>query len=286
MKPKPLTEVQFLALLEKVLAKFVERDLKLRAAIQEEVSKEIRLHNHVASFTKFCEQGAVPDLKPETVAELQEQLAATFGSDASVSVTPDESRGGLMDVEITLPDRTVTSQVKVDPAVAAGGEEPVKAPFVPFPVALPTDAELVWVLARREDLGPDEAARALANIEEEYWSSKAGQKRLKDGAERTFAEFIANVPSAALLESGLKRHYKEPETLHSLRLLAGGAGGAGGVGDSGGGGGVSLDALFSDEPPARPRPDRPVAPAEEPAAAKGPHPLSDDASGEDDAPWD
>ena len=282
MKPKPLTEAQFLALLEKVLAKFVERDLKLRAAIQEEVSKEIRLHNHVASFTKFCEQGAVPDLKPETVAELQEQLAATFGSDASVSVTPDESRGGLMDVEITLPDRTVTSQVKVDPAVAAGGEEPVKAPFVPFPVALPTDAELVWVLARREDLGPDEAARALANIEEEYWSSKAGQKRLKDGAERNFAEFIANVPSAALLESGLKRHYKEPETLHSLRLLAGGAGTAGG----GGGKAVSLDALFSDEAPARPRPGGPAAPVEEPAAAKGSHPLSDDAAGEDDAPWD
>jgi hypothetical protein len=213
---------------------------------------------------------------------LQEQLAATFGSDASVSVTPDESRGGLMDVEITLPDRTVTSQVKVDPAVATSGEEPVKAPFVPFPVALPTDAELVWVLARREDLGPDEAARALANIEEEYWSSKAGQKRLKDGAERTFAEFIANVPSAALLESGLKRHYKEPETLHSLRLLAGGAGSSGG----GGGKAVSLDALFSDEPPARPRPGNPAVPVEEPAAAKGPHPLSDDASAEDDAPWD
>ena len=123
MKPKPLTESQFLALLEKVLAKFVARDLNLRAAIQEEVTKEIRLHNHVASFTKFCEQGAVPDLKPETVAELQEQLAATFGSEASVTVTPDESRGGLMDVEITLPDRTVTSQVKVDPAAAAGGEE-------------------------------------------------------------------------------------------------------------------------------------------------------------------
>jgi len=40
---------------------------------------------------------------------------------------------------------------------------------------------------------------------------------LKDCVERTFAEFIANVPATALADSGLKRHYKEPETLKTLR---------------------------------------------------------------------
>ncbi len=277
MKPKPLTEAQFLALLDRVLAKVVARDLKLRAAIQNEVSKEIRLHKDVASFTKFCEEGAVPDLKPETVAELQEQLAATFGSDATVSVTPDEAKGGLMDVEIVLPDRTVTSQVRVDPEAAANaaGDDKPKVPFVPFPVTLPQDAELVWVLARREDLGPDEAGRALAGIEEEFWASRSGQQLQRKGGEKTFAEFIANVPSAALLESGLKRHYKEPETLHALRSIGSGAGPA--KNDQ------SLDALFSEEKPKKSRPDVSVVSdvpdvAEEPAA----HPLG----GEDDAPWD
>ncbi len=223
MKSKPLTEAQFLTFLDKTLAKLIG-DLKLRATIQEEVSKEIRLHNHVASFMKYSENASVPDRKPETVAELQDQLAATFGSDAKVEVTAPEDEdaagGGALAVEITLPDRIVSSEIRVAPAGGADdGDGAPKAPFVPFPVTLPQDAELVWVLARREDLGPDEAARALAHIEDEFWGSKTGQKIQREGTEKTFAEFIAHVPAAALLESGLKRHYKEPETLHSLRLL-------------------------------------------------------------------
>ncbi len=222
MKSKPLTEAQFLTFLDKILAKLIG-DLKLRATIQEEVSKEIRLYNNVASFMKYSENASVPDLKPETVAELQDQLAATFGSDAKVEVTApgdQDAAGGALAVEITLPDRIVNSEIRVAPAGGADeGDGAPKAPFVPFPVTLPQDAELVWVLARREDLGPDEAARALAHIEDEFWGSKTGQKIQREGTEKTFAEFIANVPAAALLESGLKRHYKEPETLHSLRLL-------------------------------------------------------------------
>lgn len=221
MKPKPLTEAQFLTFLDKILGKLID-DLKLRASIQEEVSREIRLHNNVASFMKYSEKASVPDLKPETVAELQDQLAATFGSDARVEITaPEEKDGsagsGALAVEITLPDRVVSSEIRV--GAADEGDGAPKAPFVPFPVTLPTDAELVWVLARREDLGVDEAARALAHIEDEFWGSKTGQKLQREGTEKTFAEFVANVPAAALLESGLKRHYKEPETLHSLRQI-------------------------------------------------------------------
>ena len=218
-KSKALTETQFLALLDKVLGKIMS-DLNLRAAIQDEVAKEIRVINNLAAFTKFAEKGSVPDTAPETVAELQDQLAATFGGDAKVEVTSDEENEGNLAVEITLPDRTVSSQIKVQPGGGAGDEEEgPSAPFVPFPVTLPQDPELVWVLARRENLGPDEAGRALGSIEQEFWASKGGQQRLRKGGERTFAEFIAAVPSAALLESGLKRHYKEPETLHALHLV-------------------------------------------------------------------
>ena len=127
-------------------------------------------------------------------------------------------KGDAVAVEITLPDRTITSHVKVAPEGSEEDDE-AKMPLVPFPVALPEDPELVWVLARREDLAPDEAARSLAKIEEEFWATKSGQKLLRDRVERTFAEFIANVPAASLVESGLKRHYKEPETLQQLRLL-------------------------------------------------------------------
>lgn len=227
-KPKPLTEAQFLAFLDKVLAKVIP-DHTLRSSIQDAVAKEIRVARDVAAFNQFCEKGSVPDIKAETVAELQDQLAATFGSDAKVEITPpassedtDADAGGLLGklgVEIVLPDRTITSEIKVGPGGADEGDGAPKAPFVPFPVTLPTDAELVWVLARREDLGPDEAGRALAHVEDEFWGSKAGQNFQRKGGEKTFAEFIANVPSAALLDVGLKRHYKEPETLHSLRQL-------------------------------------------------------------------
>ncbi len=220
MKPKPLTEVQFLAILEKVLSRLLP-DPKLRTSITGELSKEIKLQNELSSFAKFCEKGSVPDLQPETVAELQNQLASNFGGDATVTVTPDSSGNGTAEVEITFPDRIISNQLKVNPAGGLGDE--VKAPFVPFPVALDSDLGLVWVLARREDLGPDEAVRALAAIEDEFWASKSGQKQLREGADRSFAEFIAAVPSAALLDSGLKRHYKEPEALQTLRLLPGGS---------------------------------------------------------------
>lgn len=222
MKPKPLTEAQFLAFLDKVLSKHLA-DLQLRAQVQDAVAKEIRLARDVAAFNQFCEKGSVPDFKAETVAELQDQLAATFGSDAKVEITPPEAKEGQDDplgalgVEIVLPDRTITSEIKVGPGGADEGDGAPKAPFVPFPVALPQDAELVWVLARREDLGPDEAGRALAHVEDEFWASKTGQNFQRKGGEKTFAEFVANVPSAALLDVGLKRHYKAPETLHSLR---------------------------------------------------------------------
>ncbi|MEP6672493.1 MAG: hypothetical protein ABJF10_25240 [Chthoniobacter sp.] len=214
MKIKGMNEAQFLALLQKVLPK-ATKDPQLATAIYDEVAKEVRLLRHVEAFEKFCETSGLPNAEPETVAELQSELVAQFGEE-NVAITPDEDGAGVA-VEIALPERTMSHRVKVDPTVL---EEEVKIPFVPFPVALPADPELVWLLARQENLGPDEAARALVKIEEEFWASKKGQQLQRENVEKTFAEFIVNVPALALTESGLKRHYKEPETLKTLRLLA------------------------------------------------------------------
>ncbi len=223
MKTKGLNAADFLALLEKVLP-LTAKDPHLATVIYEAVAKEIRLLNSIQSFEKFCEKEGLPNLEAATVAELQTQLASTFG-EANVAITPHEEGNGVA-VEIALPDRTLNAKVKVVAPDADDGDP--KAPHVPFPVTLPEDPELVWVLARREDLAPEEAARALAKIEEEFWATKGGQKLLQERVERNFAEFIAHVPAAALADSGLKRHYKEPEPLHALRLLkAHGAGGSG-----------------------------------------------------------
>jgi hypothetical protein len=216
MKTKGFKEADFLALVERVLPKTLP-DPHLVQQIYGEIAKEIRLINSIKSFEKFCEKESLPNLEPETVSQLKEQLGANFGDD-NISIEPDE-KGEAVAVEIALPDRTVTAQLKVRPP-GSEEEDDVKAPFVPFPVSLPEDPELIWMLARRENLGPDEAARALAKIEEEFWATKAGQKAIKEGTERTFADFIALVPAAALGESGLKRLYKAPETLKSLRRLA------------------------------------------------------------------
>ncbi len=216
MKSKGLNEAQFLSLLQKVLPETIS-DPHLASAIYERIAKEIRLLHSLERFEKFCAEGSLPDMEPATVQNLQQDLAATFG-ESNVAVTPAET-GDSVAVEIILPDRTMTSQLKV----LAPGEEPeeaeVKVPLVPFPVSLAEDPELLWVLARREDLAPEEAARALASIEEEFWASKNGQRLLRDRVERSFAEFVANVPAGMLADSGLKRHYKEPEPRRTLRRL-------------------------------------------------------------------
>lgn len=221
MKTKALNDVQFLALLQKVLPKATQ-NAQLAAAIYEEVLKEVRLLKNLQSFEKFCEKGGLPNLEPETMAEFQRELGTQFGED-KVEITPDET-GSSVSVAIELPDRVIESKVKVDPALAE--EEPVLSPFVPFPVVLPEDPELVWVLGRREDFSAEEAARALAHIEGEFWETKKGLELQKSGTDKCFAEFIIHVPASALADSHLKRHYKEPETLHTLRVLRGGPGGS------------------------------------------------------------
>jgi hypothetical protein len=219
MKPKGMTEAQFLDLLQKVLPKATS-DTRLASSIFERVAEEVRLVNRLQSFEKFCAQGSLPDLEPATVAQYETQLNERFG-EGNVTITPTE-KGDAIAVEIALPDdRKITNRIKVVPPGEAEEEE-VKQPFVPFPVALPEDPDLLWILARREDFGPDEAMRALAKIEEEFWATKSGQKAQRDRVEKTFAEFISRVPAAMLADSGMKRHYKEPEPRKTLQRLTGG----------------------------------------------------------------
>jgi hypothetical protein len=113
-----------------------------------------------------------------------------------------------------------SGQIPVNPNAGAelSEDQEIALKFIPFPVSLPGDKELVWLLAKHENLSPEEAGIALSKVEEDYWASKAGQKALRDRVERIFPEFIARVPAGALAEVGLKRHYKTPEALKVLRV--------------------------------------------------------------------
>lgn len=206
---KKTPEIQLLELLKQVLAETAP-DPDLAGRIYAAVESALTARAQVAAFEKFCAKLAVPDTEPASLDEVREQLEASFGA-GNANLEPDEE-GKQVAVEVTLPNgRELFSEIKVDPNAVLGAEGDFRPRFVPFPVSLPGDPELVWLLARHETLSPDEAGIALHTLEGDYWASKTGQRLLKKRVERTFAEFIARVPARQLREVGLKRHYKEPE---------------------------------------------------------------------------
>lgn len=211
-------DVQLLELLKTVLPKAVS-DPKLVQKIYSACEQEIKAKNRAVSFEKFCDRCELPDLKPESIGEVQRQLEESFGK-GKVSVVPHPGKKAAT-VEVVTPDETYEGIIRVKGAeeTEAEQEEEVKAKMMPFPVALETDPELVWVLARQETLSTKEAAITLDRLQDDFWGSKAGQKLQQDRVEKTFAEFIARVPGKMLSESGIKRHYKEPEALKQLRAL-------------------------------------------------------------------
>jgi hypothetical protein len=215
-KSKQDEQVQLLALLRTILPK-VEIDAALADKIYSAFEAELRAKNRVNSFEKFCERIALPDLEAKTLEEVKQQLIAGFG-DADLDIEPNEDGKGLR-VDVSLPDGTqFHSRILVRPPGAEGSDEQeITLKFVSFPVALPGDAEMLWALAKRENMTNDEAAIALTKIEDEFWASKTGQKLMKDRVEKSFPEFIARVPAGMLGDVGLKRHYKLPETLKVLR---------------------------------------------------------------------
>jgi hypothetical protein len=215
-KSKRDEQAQLLDLLRTILPK-VEIDPALADKIYSAFEAELRAKNRVNSFEKYCERIELPDLEPKTLEEVKQQLIASFG-DADLDIEPNEDGKGLR-VDVSLPDGTqFHSRILVRPPGAAeSDEQEITLKFVSFPVALPGDAEMLWALAKRENMTNDEAAIALTKIEDEFWASKTGFKLIKDRVEKSFPEFIARVPAGMLNDVGLKRHYKLPETLKVLR---------------------------------------------------------------------
>jgi len=215
-KSKLDEQMHLLNLLRTILPK-VAPDPALADRIYSACEAELRATNRVDSFEKFCERIELPNLEPKTLEEVKEQLVAGFG-DADLEIEPEES-GKALSVDVSLPDGTqFHSRIPVRAVAQEGSEEQeITWKFVPFPVALPGDPELIWALGKKENMTNEEGAIALTKTEEEFWASKTGQKLIRDSVEKTFAEFVARVPAGMLGDLGLKRHYKTPEPVKILR---------------------------------------------------------------------
>jgi hypothetical protein len=214
-KQKTSPEFEALELLKNVLPKTVT-DQKLVEKIYSACEKAISSRVRVESFQKFCARAELPNLETSTVKEIQRQFEESFGKGA-VSVVPHPKKEAAT-VEVILDGEVLEGVVKVGTSNGADEiEDEFKPKYVPFPISLESDPELVWVLARGENLTSEEAAITLTKTQGDFWASKQGQKLIRDRVERTFAEFISRVPAKMLSEGGLKRHYKEPEPLKQIR---------------------------------------------------------------------
>ncbi len=215
---KEKQEAQLLSLLRSILPKAVS-DAKLADKIYSAFEKEIGVKERAVAFEKFCKRTDLPDLEEKTLKEVQKNFETTFGKGA-VSLVPHPAKKAVS-VEVETPNGIFESVIKVGSIDKGEGEgdDEIKIKFVPFPVAMPGDLELVWMLARDERMTPEEGAIALTKVQESFWESKAGQQHLRNRVERSFPEFIAKVPSKMMTESGLKRHYKEPEPIKEIKLL-------------------------------------------------------------------
>jgi hypothetical protein len=217
-EPKKTPDAQLLDLLKKVLPKATD-NAQLAGKIYQAIELELKAKAKVTAFEKFCAKVELPNLEPKSVEDVKTQLAASFG-DGDVTLKPNRKEKSLA-VEVSLPDGSqFTGEIRVNPNAVVDGsdEQDITLKFVPFPVCLPGDKELIWLLAKRENMSPEEAGIALSKLEDDFWASKSGQKMLRDRVERSFPEFIARVPGGLLGEVGLKRHYKTPEALKLLRI--------------------------------------------------------------------
>jgi hypothetical protein len=217
-KSTKAVDAQLLDLLKRVLPK-ATHDPKLAGKIYQAIELELKAGARAIAFEKFCAKVELHNLEPKSIDEIKKQLAASFG-DGDVTLKPNRKEQSLA-VEVALADGSqFSSAIPVRPlGEEASDEQEVTLKFVPFPVCLPGDKELVWLLAKRENMTPEEAGIALSKVEEDFWASKTGQKLLRDRVERSFPEFIARVPGGMLNEVGLKRHYKTPEPVKLLRAL-------------------------------------------------------------------
>lgn len=214
-KQKSKPQVEVLELLKSILPKAVS-DQRLADKIYSACEKEISAKSRVEHFEKFCARAELPDLNMESVDEVQRQFEESFGK-GTVSLIPHPKKGAAS-VEVVVDGEVLEGVIKVGKNGESKEEEAeFKPKYVPFPVSLESDPELVWVLARGENLTPEEGAVLLSKTQDDFWASKQGQKLIRDRVERSFPEFISRVPSKMLSEIGLKRHYKEPEPVKQLK---------------------------------------------------------------------
>src|ERR1039458_4270383 len=165
---KKTTEAQLLDLLKKVLPK-ATHDAQLAGKIYQAIELELKAKARSSAFEKFCAKVELPDLEPKSLAAVETQLAASVG-ESDVFLKPNLKEKNLA-VEISLPDGTQYSgeiDVNENAGVEASEEQEITLKFVPFPVCLPGDKELVWLLGKRENLSAEEAGIALTKAETEF----------------------------------------------------------------------------------------------------------------------
>src|SRR4051812_13915043 len=144
-KSKGLSERDVLELLKTVLPKHTS-DVDLASKIINAMERELQRKNQHAAFEKFCERVELPSMEAATITEVKKQFQDAFGDD--VKVTQDKKTEALH-VELQTPDGTLTANIKVGQSAGeTSDEQEVTLKFVPFPVALPSDPELVWLLAK------------------------------------------------------------------------------------------------------------------------------------------
>ena len=149
---KKSNEAQLLELLKRVLPK-ATHDAQLAGKIYQAIELELKAKARAIAFEKFCGGIELPNLEQKTVADVKLQLAASFG-DGDITLKPNKKEQSLM-VEVALPDGgQFSSEIKVGPAATASEDQELALKFVPFPVCLPGDKELVWLLAKRENMSP------------------------------------------------------------------------------------------------------------------------------------
>ncbi len=215
-KKRQTSETGVLELLKNVLPKAVT-DPKLVQKIYDACEKEISAQSKLEHFQKFCAKAELRDLKSESVKGIQNQFEESFGK-GNVSVIPHQKKQAAS-VEVVLDGQVLEGVITVGEVKEGEGDEgeEFKPKFVPFPVSLESDPELIWSLGRAETVPPQEATILLTKTQDDFWASKQGQKLIRDRVERSFPEFISRVPSKMLGEVGLKRHYKEAEALKQLK---------------------------------------------------------------------
>jgi len=144
---KKTNEAQLLDLLKRVLPK-ATTDSQLAGKIYEAIEAELKAKARVLAFEKFCSKVELPDLEAKTVDDVKLQLAASFG-DGDITIQPNKKEKTLS-VEVAMPDGSqFNSEIKVGPVAAADSDEQeITLKFIPFPVSLPGDKELVWLLAK------------------------------------------------------------------------------------------------------------------------------------------